>query len=58
MNIKLIREKLDLTQEKFANELGVSRQTVSNWERENFKPTPVIRKIIENYCEKKNIKID
>lgn len=32
MNIKEIREKLCLTQTEFAKLLGVSMQTISNWE--------------------------
>ena len=58
MDIKRIRIQLNMTQQEFAKELGVTRQSVSNWERDSFKPTPVIEKLIQNYCEKKNIKID
>ena len=32
MNIKEIREKLGMTQQKMAEELGVSVQTICNWE--------------------------
>ena len=32
MNIKEIREKLCLTQTEFAKLLGVSMQSISNWE--------------------------
>lgn len=58
MDIKEIRKQLDMTQQEFAKELGVTRQSVSNWERDSFKPTPVIEKILKDYCEKKNIKIN
>lgn len=58
MNIKEIRKQLDMTQQEFAKELGVTRQSVSNWERDSFKPTPVVEKLLRDYCEKKNIKIN
>ena len=31
--VKILRKDNFLTQEEFANKLGVSRQTVSNWEQ-------------------------
>lgn len=34
--IKQIREKLVLSQEEFAKLIGVSRQTVSNWETSTY----------------------
>lgn len=33
INVKTIREKLDISQEEFAKLLGVSSRTVQNWER-------------------------
>ena len=33
VNVKAIREKLDISQEEFAKLLGVSSRTVQNWER-------------------------
>ncbi len=43
--IRSIREELDLSQGEFAEELGVSAGTVSNWERDINKPGP---KAIQN----------
>ena len=37
-NIKELRMKLGYTQEQLANELGVTRQTLSNWECEKTIP--------------------
>lgn len=56
MRVKEIRAKLGMTQTEFANELGVSRQSISNWERDNFKPTKVVQKLINKLCEEKNVK--
>ena len=37
-NIKSLREERKLTQEKVAEELGVSFQAVSSWERDEYNP--------------------
>ena len=37
-NIKTLREERNLTQEKIADELGVTFQAVSSWERNEYKP--------------------
>lgn len=37
-NIKRLREERKLTQEQVAEELGVSFQAVSSWERDEYKP--------------------
>lgn len=39
--IKQKRIKLGLTQEAFAQLLGVSFQTINRWERGSFKPSPL-----------------
>ena len=39
--IKILREKLGLSQEKFAARLGVTFRTVNRWERELSKPSPL-----------------
>ena len=37
-NIKSLREERNLTQEQVAEELGVSFQAVSSWERDEYRP--------------------
>ncbi len=39
MEIKLIRDRLKLSQEAFARLIGVSMQTVNRWENGRFKPS-------------------
>lgn len=46
--IKKIREKEDLSQEAFAERLGVSRQTVINWEKGKSTPTFELLMLIAN----------
>jgi len=46
--IKELREKLDLTQEQFAQKVGVTFSTVNNWEKGNRTPHPFLfQKLLE-----------
>jgi len=49
--IKLIREKMILTQEELALALGVSSVTVCRWETGKCEPTIKIKKVIKRYIE-------
>ena len=42
--IKLLREKMFLTQEEFADYLGVSFSSVNRWERGHYKPTMKVKR--------------
>jgi len=48
MYIKAVREKLGLTQEGFAQKLGVSWGTVARWEAGKSKPSKLAQRAIEN----------
>ena len=48
MDIKAIRERLNLTQEQLAQKIGVSWATVARWERGIGKPSPLAQKALEN----------
>ena len=50
-NIKSLRKTKGLTQEEFANSIGVSFQTVSKWERGDSYPDITILPIISEYFE-------
>ena len=43
-NIKLLRDKLFLTQEELAQKLGVSFSSVNRWERGHYEPTIKVKK--------------
>jgi DNA-binding transcriptional regulator YiaG len=45
--IKSIRNELRLTQEQFAQKLGVSFSTVNEWENNKRKPSPLAMRQIE-----------
>lgn len=57
-DIKKLRRKLFLSQEDFANELGVSYATVNRWETGKSKPTYKNMKLIDEYCKKNSIDFD
>ena len=46
IDVKAIRKRLKLTQQKLADKLGVTRMTVHNWENKEKKPSPLARRQI------------
>lgn len=57
-DIKRLRKKLFLSQEDFANKLGISYATVNRWETGKSKPTYKNMKLIDEYCKKNSINFD
>ena len=57
MDIKAIRTKAYMTQEKFAKELGVHINTVRSWEQGKRKPSLTQQGKIVAFCKKNNIEI-
>ena len=48
--IKELRKIKNISQEELANELSVSRQTISKWESDNVSPDINNIEMIRNYC--------
>lgn len=46
--IKTLRERLGLSQTKFAKHLGISFQTVNGWENGHYRPSPMAMKLIQH----------
>ncbi len=57
-DIKLIRQKSLLSQEAFAQSLGVSFTTVNRWECGKTKPSYKAMKLIDAYCKTNGIDFD
>lgn len=61
IDIRIIREKLNLTQEEFAEKIGVAFCTVNRWERGHSMPSKLalkeITKLFEVYNQNKNASI-
>ena len=56
--IKVIRQRSLLSQEAFAQELGVSFTTVNRWESGKTKPSYKAMKQIDDFCRAHDIDFD
>lgn len=57
-DIKKVRQKSLLSQEAFAQAVGVSFTTVNRWESGKCKPTFKTMKLIDNFCKEKGVDFD
>ena len=48
--LKEVRQKLGITQEELAHELGVSFATVNRWENGKTKPSRLAKASFKNFC--------
>lgn len=56
--IKALRKSMILSQEEFANYIGVSFATVNRWEKGHHEPTYAAKRKIIVLCKKHNISLD
>lgn len=56
--IRIIREKLGLSQEDLARDLNVSFATINRWENSKTKPIKMARAVFDSYCIKNGISFD
>jgi len=56
--VKELREKLILTQNEFADLLGVNYTSVSRWENGSFEPTIKLKRRIVELCKQNNIELE
>jgi len=54
-NIKSTRQKMFLSQEEFASEIGVSVATINRWENGKSRPNLSAMKRLKLFCEKNNL---
>ena len=47
IEIKAMRKEMNLTQQEFANKIGIAMMTVSNWETGRTKPSKFFTKLLE-----------
>lgn len=57
LNIKQIRTELLLTQQEFADELGLSIVSIQRWESGKSKPSMKHKRKIIDFCNNKNINL-
>lgn len=53
--IRLVREKLNISQEDLARALNVSFATINRWENAKTKPIKMAQAAFDAFCEKHNI---
>ena len=56
--IKILRRKMILTQTELAELLNVAFGTVNRWESGKYKPTTKIKRRLQPYFEKYDIKVE
>jgi len=54
--IKTLRDKLGLTQEQFAQKVGVTFSTINNWEKGTRKPHPFLLQRLLEIAEEAGLK--
>lgn len=57
-DIKIVRQRSLMSQETFAQTLGVSFTTVNRWETGKSKPSYKTMKLIDAFCKKNGIDFD
>ncbi len=53
--VKKIRTENNLTQQAFADALGVSFATINRWENGVQAPSPMAKKLVREYCKAKGL---
>ena len=56
--VKYVREKLHLSQQMLAKELGIAFSTVNRWENNKGKPHYAAVKKFYDYCANNGIRLD
>ena len=56
--IKLVREKLNMSQEDLARALNVSFATINRWENSKNKPVRMAQVAFSDFCKKHKISFD
>ena len=58
IKIKIVREKLNMSQEDLARALNVSFATINRWENSKTKPIKMAQAVFDFFCEKHGISFD
>ena len=56
--VRLVREKLNMSQEDLARALNVSFSTINRWENEKTKPIKMARAVFDTFCKSHGISFD
>lgn len=53
--LRTMRQKSFMTQESFAQEMGVTASTINRWENAKAKPNLTAMKKLKSFCEKNDL---
>ena len=56
--IRIVRERLGMSQEELAQALNVSYASIHRWEHSKTKPIKVVRAVFDDFCVKRGISFD
>ena len=56
--VKLVRERLKISQEELARALNVSYATINRWENAKTTPNKMAQDVFYAFCEKHSVTID
>jgi len=56
--IRIVRERLNISQEILARDLNVSFATINRWENSKTKPSRMAQDVFYAYCKKHKISFD
>lgn len=55
--VKMVREKMNMSQEDLARALNVSFATINRWENGKTHPNKLTKQVFVSFCEKNGISI-
>jgi DNA-binding transcriptional regulator YiaG len=56
--IRIVRERMRMSQEELAHELKVSHASIHRWEHGKTKPIKVARAVFDDFCKTHGISFD
>ena len=57
-NVRALRRRLGMSQEKFAAEIGVSFSTVNRWENAHRQPSPLSWRAVQEFARRRGLRED
>jgi putative transcriptional regulator len=57
-NVRALRRRLGMSQEKFAAEIGVSFSTVNRWENAHRRPSPLSWRAVQEFARRRGLRED